>query len=862
MVLTLWMSWLTFQRSVETILRETSSEKDIATPAWVDGVASVKVAPRRSLGGGYLRALKWLPYNPSILRLPAQLWQRLCHGFFRPGSDECQMAVYAISWYSRIPGAAFGTKVFLGFLEESELGRLLHSRPENSTLAPEGEASYLVEPTFVQNILGPKAADPRLFTLTDTNGIERLAMISYTLIGRRAPGRMAMDYHVRVSILEVMPRQHRLALCENRSAGCKPDAALDRNLMVGETTVRVSCCAPAPRSPPLGELFVDCSVDPQACRSPYAPHGGTTPVELPGVEVQMLPGPPITRKNVQPVLQPRGLGAGVTLVVDTSSTDSGRPLMVAIDSVTGSYIRTWNFTMAGSDTECANFLEGGHRGSTQFLPLDEHGLYVTVTHKQQARDGGLHYLHYLFLFQSAREQVALGSSTVDVLVPRVCLRQMGDPLYPPPSRFHFAVGLAHFPQSPPQTDYRLVVTYGWNNAHPYANLLSITPPKDLPAHLTAAPPSLPDTVPMASITVSKEPFDQFFTMWIGVQLSGTKLALTLRLFDTIHAFHPQARLYFLTGPNVLPKEIQAEMAERRPWVHVVWLDIPWIVSQAKSEGMEIHSDSWQKAHPRELGDVVRVIALYLWGGTWVDGDDGLLRPFGLVENALPIIEWPDVVSKDYWGTRFTLIPGTLGYKWAGLPGAGAPYEQSNVGNNWNVQNEPLVNWHRGHDFLRRWVSCMTDPAVLPKDFGQLCPTNAIYHANSNLIGIFNATPQHHLIVHPAFAYQAGYLNNKGPLFPPYDFQAIDECPLFGVAIIKTVYLHCLRKILRTQYFGSIKSAKGFNAKTSQNAASSEDGRLGFQDWSLVIPIKELVAEHRSACRDGVSQRHPHLSSCH
>jgi hypothetical protein len=204
---------------------------------------------------------------------------------------------------------------------------------------------------------------------------------------------------------------------------------------------------------------------------------------------------------------------------------------------------------------------------------------------------------------------------------------------------------------------------------------------------------------MASITASTKPFDQFFTMWIGVQLSGTKLALTLRLFDTIHAFHPQTRLHFLTGPTVLPKKIQAEMAERRPWVNVVWLDIPWMVARANSEGMEIHSDRWQKAHPREVGDVIRVMALYLWGGTWVDGDDGLLRPFGLVENALPILEWPGAAVKDYWGSNFTLVPGALGYKWAGLPGAGAPYEQSDIDNNWIVQNDPLVNWHKGNNFL-------------------------------------------------------------------------------------------------------------------------------------------------------------------
>ena len=226
----------------------------------------------------------WSVYNPSIARLSRSAWLTLCAGWSRPqqeavrgpnddlemmwrsgarerraatterdvrrrchdafgshvdGGDGGEPAV-AISWFGRAPGTSMGCVSYLGVAHPQVLSELLRGSSHSSR-------TWLLAPRMLHDVLGPKLADPRLFSVTthanaaasslsshskgdalglspppeipaaedDANAYahaptESLALVGYARLGPHSAAWPAMaDYHVRASLVAARPSRQR-----------------------------------------------------------------------------------------------------------------------------------------------------------------------------------------------------------------------------------------------------------------------------------------------------------------------------------------------------------------------------------------------------------------------------------------------------------------------------------------------------------------------------------------------------------------------------------------------------------------------------------------------------------------------------
>ena len=93
----------------------------------------------------------------------------------------------------------------------------------------------------------------------------------------------------------------------------------------------------------------------------------------------------------------------------------------------------------------------------------------------------------------------------------------------------------------------------------------------------------------------------------------------------------------------------------------------------------------------ELSDIIRLVLLYKYGGTWLDIDDVVVRKFPENKNILGTFLWENNKKQaTYWGSTFNLVDGEL-----------ISSKYNNFG--FHIQNDPMINWDKGNKFLYKWM---------------------------------------------------------------------------------------------------------------------------------------------------------------
>jgi len=246
--------------------------------------------------------------------------------------------------------------------------------------------------------------------------------------------------------------------------------------------------------------------------------------------------------------------------------------------------------------------------------------------------------------------------------------------------------------------------------------------------------------------------NNFFGFWDSNNKVDTIQLTQITLWaKSILYFHPNANLVLYTKKNIIE-----EKTINIPNLKIYYEDnFENLLIGTPLETFKINN----KLSKPELSDIIRLALLFKYGGTWLDIDDIVVRPFPQTNNILGSFLWENNKNiATYWGSTFNLVDGCIisdKYKKFGF----------------HIQNDPMINWEKGNDFLLRWMKKIS--SCKSADWGQKIPTQLIKD-DLNIIKKNNILliPQHHLLLHPAFGNdkQFGYINKKGPIFPPYDLR--------------------------------------------------------------------------------------------
>lgn len=234
----------------------------------------------------------------------------------------------------------------------------------------------------------------------------------------------------------------------------------------------------------------------------------------------------------------------------------------------------------------------------------------------------------------------------------------------------------------------------------------------------------------------------------SIQLSQIKLWIKSLLF-----FHPKCKINLYTKKNVIPSNLLTNMSKN---LNIVYIEeYNKLLEETPLKNYKINPSISKP----ELSDIIRLVLLYKYGGTWLDIDDIAVRKFPEEQNILGTFLWENnKKTATYWGSTFNLVDGGLvsnKYKDFGF----------------HVQNDPMINWEKGNKFLYKWMENILK--FKSSDWGQKVPTEMIRNSPNIVIeNNVNLTPQHHLLLHPAFGNnkQFGNANRKGPMFPLYDLR--------------------------------------------------------------------------------------------
>lgn len=127
-------------------------------------------------------------YNCSIIKLNNEETLKLTNNHY-PLKDN--KGSILIIFFVASPGKRFGTMSWIGIMSYKQLIKLL----DNKTLTKE-EHFWFIKPHLLQNDLGPKYADLRIFKM-----FNRIGVIGYTRLAPRSNTNGIADYYVRASIL-------------------------------------------------------------------------------------------------------------------------------------------------------------------------------------------------------------------------------------------------------------------------------------------------------------------------------------------------------------------------------------------------------------------------------------------------------------------------------------------------------------------------------------------------------------------------------------------------------------------------------------------------------------------------------------
>ena len=287
--------------------------------------------------------------------------------------------------------------------------------------------------------------------------------------------------------------------------------------------------------------------------------------------------------------------------------------------------------------------------------------------------------------------------------------------------------------------------------------------------------------------------ENFYGFWDSdkkvsdIQLTQIQLWAKSLLF-----FHKNANLFLYTKINIIPKGL-------------INIDKLTIIYVDKFEELFIDTPLVDYKIPNnlskpELSDIIRLVLLYKNGGTWLDIDDVVVREFPSKKNILGTFLWKNNKKiASYWGSIFNLVDGSLvsnKYKDFGF----------------HIQNDPMINWEKGNKFLYTWMENITN--YKSSDWGQKIPTEII-RKDTNIIKQYNVTlsPQHHLLLHPAFGNQEqfGNPNRKGPMFPPYDLRITGKVN-YDDMITKEEFWEVVKQTLEKHTYCCVKNSKNTGIK--------------------------------------------------
>lgn len=270
------------------------------------------------------------------------------------------------------------------------------------------------------------------------------------------------------------------------------------------------------------------------------------------------------------------------------------------------------------------------------------------------------------------------------------------------------------------------------------------------------------------------------------RLIDTTQYTQLRLWArALRFFHPHAHITLHTRKRVLPPDTLGVTG-----VEVAYFDD--VRTLFRHTPLYTLSHDLDQLPKPELSDLVRLALLYRFGGTWADVDDLTVRAVPTeLRNVLGTFLWPRRPrTATYWGSTFVLADG-------------ARIGEAYTDYTFHVQNDPMVRWDAGHPFLCRWMLAVHD--VPPCDWGQKLPTDLLRATRATDVTL---TPQHHLLLHPAFGHNAqfGHPTTKGPMFPPFDAR-VPHLPDYDTPIDRSMFETTLDATLAAYPYWCVKHSK-------------------------------------------------------
>lgn len=420
-------------------------------------------------------------YNPSVVRIPPSAWLPLCMGLslnWCSHGQHMQEDVIAISWFSKLPRHRMGCLIWLGVTTPFKLKMVM----ENDT---EKNSFWLVPPKLVQDVLGPKLADPRL-AIVNLNGNLRLALVGFSKLAPHSDLQGTPDYSARVAVISANDKTpecicNQSALDVKQHLGCFPKA--------------LQCCI-SPFVPELqesrkGSFALDCTT--HLCLSAHSHKsrllGMPLTQKLPGVEIAFsnrsapsLPSLRTPAKNVVPVqFGFKAIPLNLAFFVDFSPAfvvnrdNKYSPIISAIDLRNGHSKAVWSLEMDGT----CGFLDKKWRGSTQVVamhhggrkirvrtfrdvttvsPIPDEYIFATIVHKRIPAKTPK-YIYKLVLISS--KQIELDQQLMSV--PSICVACITFDVPSASSTFTFVTGLTSFDGEHGNSSWTFLYSFGIND---------------------------------------------------------------------------------------------------------------------------------------------------------------------------------------------------------------------------------------------------------------------------------------------------------------------------------------------------------------------------------------------------------------
>ena len=218
-----------------------------AAMVWNEPVKPVVIGAKQQINphafiNAQVGQIPYTVYNTSILKLSYREYQIICKdknlGGLLPQSQRGvdsndspegapRSGVVVFLWYAKPPNHEWGSMNWIAFAYYSKVLSILKDQPTAAqVLIPNIEDFWLIEPRLLQNVLGPKLADPRLFLIKKKN-LPCLGLIGYTRVAPISNTPNIADYYVRASLINSKikkPDEHENQKCNYglSEIGCFP----------------------------------------------------------------------------------------------------------------------------------------------------------------------------------------------------------------------------------------------------------------------------------------------------------------------------------------------------------------------------------------------------------------------------------------------------------------------------------------------------------------------------------------------------------------------------------------------------------------------------------------------------------------